>query len=681
LEELAELSFEISRVNPTVTAGDNAISEWIESLWENKLAAATGGLAEVFNGFAVPTSVNGSGGTEFGTSPAYIAREQMKRALDYMGRLTQATKLVDHPDSVEQMKLANSISHLLNLGGAYAALNPTVSSGDQGLYLETIWNSSNLEKGATELENNLRGLKTLALSSHNFKVMTGILKNAKQSTELGLSELSVNALTDLVKEYTISYTLTNPPAPVISPPIQIEAPQLPQLDSVATMSFLKLLQTEYTKSIPSLYAQLVREEDFKAVMQLGLNYLDALKKNSNKNPLLEMTDKSGSARKLVSDNTSAGVPLGSLVNYRAILMDPMDIYIEAQFPGKHSVQFLEEKIQNILKASASALSGISILNWSGSRAGIYQEMLNALPRGPVSNSSLFGDSPLSKSTKSTETLKQLNNLFNMNLSEVTIVTATALRLLTFTDLIAAVPDAAIDDISSMRKYAAESIPLLFLEMQRQGVIDAAHQAYILGSVKGESMFGANMIEDLGNKLTMGQGEIFQRNNPSPTPKDNTGKFTNEFIGLGYEAEYIDAESAYGKRSDLGNDLEGDGFKYRGMGYIQLTGKRNYTLLNVTPTAPQNSRSILNPEIAAWVTVKGMKEGIFAGVTLSDYIPVNIFSANDLFIPGDSSKPFTKARYIVNGGEYEDAYLRGKEDARIRVEKIAQDSLNFWKIIS
>lgn len=53
-------------------------------------------------------------------------------------------------------------------------------------------------------------------------------------------------------------------------------------------------------------------------------------------------------------------------------------------------------------------------------------------------------------------------------------------------------------------------------------------------------------------------------------------FTNEALAASYERkpEKI-ANLVYGGRMGNGNELSGDGFRFRGRGYIQLTGKDNY----------------------------------------------------------------------------------------------------------
>lgn len=54
-----------------------------------------------------------------------------------------------------------------------------------------------------------------------------------------------------------------------------------------------------------------------------------------------------------------------------------------------------------------------------------------------------------------------------------------------------------------------------------------------------------------------------------------GQLAHESDGFKTVQEYASGK-AYEGRKDLGNVLPGDGMKYKGRGYIQLTGRANYT---------------------------------------------------------------------------------------------------------
>ena len=91
--------------------------------------------------------------------------------------------------------------------------------------------------------------------------------------------------------------------------------------------------------------------------------------------------------------------------------------------------------------------------------------------------------------------------------------------------------------------------------------------------------------------------------------------------------------AYEGRLDLGNTQTGDGPLFKGRGFVQLTGRTNYTdwkdRLEIDIVS--HPERVMEPEIAAKILVQGMRDGSFTSVRLNDHI------GND----------FVNARKIIN----------------------------------
>lgn len=84
-----------------------------------------------------------------------------------------------------------------------------------------------------------------------------------------------------------------------------------------------------------------------------------------------------------------------------------------------------------------------------------------------------------------------------------------------------------------------------------------------------------------------------------------------------------------KARELGNLTPGDGAKFAGRGYVQLTGRTNYAkataklrALGIDVDLVAAPDRAMEPEIAATILVLGMREGWFTGRDIDDDLPVS-----------------------------------------------------------
>lgn len=136
---------------------------------------------------------------------------------------------------------------------------------------------------------------------------------------------------------------------------------------------------------------------------------------------------------------------------------------------------------------------------------------------------------------------------------------------------------------------------------------------------------------------------------------------------------------------LGNTQPGDGYLYRGRGYVQLTGRANYRkasgkLATDLEAKPENA---LFPDTAARILIRGCLEGWFTGKKLGDFINA-------------AQTDYINARRVVNGTDrasliagyaarFEDAleaYRRAKPAAPVQPQPDtpSQPATSIWAAI-
>lgn len=154
---------------------------------------------------------------------------------------------------------------------------------------------------------------------------------------------------------------------------------------------------------------------------------------------------------------------------------------------------------------------------------------------------------------------------------------------------------------------------------RRDLFDPRQQAYVLATAWHETGARLEPVAENLNYSARGLLATF----PHRFSEDEAKRFARQ-------PERI-ANRVYAGRMGNGDEASGDGWRFRGRGLVQITGRRNYRCFGIE-RAPDRA---LDPEIATRILINGMVSGAFSGARLCDF-----------FRPG--REDWEKARAIVNG---------------------------------
>lgn len=173
---------------------------------------------------------------------------------------------------------------------------------------------------------------------------------------------------------------------------------------------------------------------------------------------------------------------------------------------------------------------------------------------------------------------------------------------------------------SQLREARRHIKNLLQACKTYGVHESSKKAYILATARRESNLGYHMFEMITE---------------------------------------LDANLSYANEIGNGDTASGDGYKYRGRGYVQITGRANYEDWGnrLAIDLLHDPDRAVEPAIAAKICVIGMRDGTFTGSRLSDFIygnTVDFLNAREVVNPRELMERPHLSRIIE---EYAKSYLK------------------------
>lgn len=147
--------------------------------------------------------------------------------------------------------------------------------------------------------------------------------------------------------------------------------------------------------------------------------------------------------------------------------------------------------------------------------------------------------------------------------------------------------------------------------------------FLLSSFENSNWFSSDIRLTAYALATIHVETYIPRTNSRYAPVTEAG-------GRAYFNRY-DKSSNPRKARELGNTEVGDGYRFRGRGFIQITGRKNYEHFGIEDEPDRALESV----VAFNIMEHGMRDGTFTGKSLEDFI-------------NDEECDYTGARRVING---------------------------------